>query len=646
VIYIEELIGKYTVNTVPPATLEAFFDHGNAIETIHNGLSETRKFLIELEKNGISLDKATQELEVEGVKAFADAFTQLLEAVEQRRKAAIVELGSLARGVKNQITKLDEMDFSDRLFKKDPTLWSSDPVGMAEIKERMNWLTAPSDSQVYTKELIDFSKDCVLRGYTHAVLLGMGGSSLAPEVLSLICKSEHEKNRHGLKLAILDSTDPDQVAAIERIAPIENTLYIVASKSGTTGEINAFLAYFWDLAFKQFGEKAGEHFIAITDPNTKLADLALTRRFLKIFTADPRVGGRNSALTAFGIVPAALIGMDVESLLSNASATADLCQPDNPIPSNPGLVLGAIIGYAVSQGKDKLTVIADTTWKPLGAWLEQLVAESSGKDGKGIVPVSDEFEIPPDKYGYDRLFVYIRQNGEHQQFADGLIKNGHPVITLDVKSPYDLGGQFYLWEFATATACSIIGVNSFDQPDVQDAKTRTLKGLEEYRKNGRFSEINPTIVMKNARVMTRQEVKASDLSSVLEIILKYVNDYQNNGDYIAINAFLPRNTQNLVILQDLRANLLKKFKLATTLGFGPRYLHSTGQLHKGGGNNGIFLLITASRSKDIEIPGEGISFGNMQRAQALGDLQALEAKNRRVLWIDLTKPDPGLLMEN
>ena len=505
VIYIEELIGKETVNTVPPATLEAFFDHGEAKETIHNGLPEARKFLIELEKTGISLDKATQELEIEGVKAFADAFTQLLEAVEQRRKAAVAELGSLARGVQDQVTKLQEMDFSSRLYSKDPTLWSHDPVEMAEIKDRMNWLTAPRDSQEFVSDLIAFANGCILRGYTQAVLLGMGGSSLAPEVLSLIYETESGKRRPGLKLAILDSTDPVQVAAVERTAPIEKTLYIVASKSGTTGEINAFLAYFWDLAFKLFGEKAGEHFIAITDPDTKLADLALTRKFLKIFTADPRVGGRNSALTAFGIVPAALIGMDVELLLSNASATVNLCLPDNPMVANPGLVLGAIIGYGTLAGKDKLTVITDTFWKPLGAWLEQLVAESSGKDGKGIVPVSDEYEMQSVEYGSDRLFVYIRQNGNRQQFTDELIKTDTPWSSLMFQVLTDLGGQFYLWEIATATACSVIGVNSFDQPDVQDAKSRTLEGLEEYRRNGKFSEWTPTMVVKNAKVMTRQQ---------------------------------------------------------------------------------------------------------------------------------------------
>lgn len=307
-------------------------------------------------------------------------------------------------------------------------------------------------------------------------------------------------------------------------------------------------------------------------------------------------------------------------------------------------MLGAIIGAAANSGKDKLTLITDREWAPLGAWLEQLIAESSGKNGKGIVPITDEPLLDVDRNRNDRLFVYIRQSGEQQSFVDSLRQRGFPVISYDVHDASDLGGQFYLWEVATATACSIIGVNSFDQPDVQDAKIRTLKGLAEYKQTGNFADVHPIAVLKNAKVMTGCDMGAGKFTSIADVIEVFVLSNHQPNDYLAINAFLPRTEANTRDLQELRLRLFKKFGLATTLGFGPRYLHSTGQLHKGGANNGLFVVITSSKPEDLAIPGEGITFGTMQRAQALGDLQALEAKGRRVLWIDLDEPDPRLLL--
>lgn len=642
VLYIEELIAPETVNTVPPATLDAFYEHGNVELTIHNHLDDAEKLIGELDALGISLDQATLQLEEEGVKSFADAFTQLLDAVEKRRVAAVNELNSLSYTVKDQIAKLGNEYFVKRLYQKDASLWSNEKAGQVEIVERMDWLTAPWDSQELARELHSLVEECNTLGYTHAVLLGMGGSSLAPEVLSIINGGTSGKN--GLSLTILDSTDPKQISIVEKTAPIENTLYVVASKSGTTAEINAFLAYFWDIAQKRLGENAGKHFIAITDPENRLEELAHDRGFWKVYTADPKVGGRNSALTAFGLVPAALVGLDVDKLLENAESAAELCLAENPITSNPGVVLGAIIGAAAKSGKDKLTLITDPEWTPLGAWLEQLIAESSGKNGKGIVPIADEPQVDVDRYGNDRLFVYIRQSGEQQLFVDSLKQQGFPVLSFDVSDSYDLGGLFYLWQVATATACSIIGVNSFDQPDVQDAKIRTLKGLAEYKQNGKFAEINPTMVLKNARIVTGTKINVSNDDSLSRIIENFIEKNYQKNDYLAINAFLPRTDDNTHVLQDLRAGLLKKFGLATTLGFGPRYLHSTGQLHKGGANKGLFIVITSSKHEDLVIPGEGVTFGIMQRAQALGDLQALEAKGRRVLWIDLCDTDLRILL--
>lgn len=642
VLYIEELIAPETVNTVPPSTLDAFYDHGNVSLTIYNDLDKAEKYFSDLEMLGISLNQTTLQLEEEGVQSFSEAFTQLLDVVEQRRISAIDELGSLSQAVKDQIALLNKSHFVERLFSKDASLWSKEKADQEEITERLNWLNAPWDSIEVARDLRNLAQECTRLGYTHAVLLGMGGSSLAPEVLSLINENDHDQI--GLKLSILDSTDPEQVFMIEKAVDLEKTVFLVSSKSGTTAEINAFLSYFWNLSQKKFGDRAGEHFIAITDPKTRLEEFAQDKKFWKVFRADPYVGGRNSALTAFGLVPAALIGLNVDKILENAAFTAEFCLATRPISANPGVVLGAIIGAAVISGKDKLTLITDRTWKPFGAWLEQLIAESSGKNGKGIVPVADEPQIDASKYHNDRLFIYIRQSGEEQSFVDSLKQHGFPVISFDVSDVYDLGGQFYLWELATATACSIIGVNSFNQPDVQDAKTRTLKGLEEFKRNGKFAETNPIVVAKDARIMTQSNLDVRRDATLNEVIDTFLEKNGHPRDYLAINAFLPRTETNTQILQELRARVLNKHHWATTLGFGPRYLHSTGQLHKGGANNGIFIVITSAKSQDLEIPGEGITFGIMQRAQALGDVQALEAKSRRILWIDLKESDPRLLL--
>ena len=641
VVYVEELIGADTVNTVPPATLDAFFDHGKAENTIDHDLDQAAITFSKLEEIGIPVTQVTDELELEGVASFADAFSQLLKAVESRRQAAARETGILSHQVQFEVEVLEKEHFVARMFEIDPSLWTDDPSGQDEIRIRMNWLTAPKSSAHLVKVGQELLADCLADDYTHAVLLGMGGSSLAPEVLSLL----HKSDQRALKLLVLDSTDPDQVKAIRDAVDLAHTVFIVASKSGTTGEINAFLDYFWAECSNAFGTRAGEHFIAITDPATKLEKLANDRAFRKVINADPQVGGRNSALTAFGMISAALIGMDVDRLLENAQNTASYCQPNKLTKANPGVVLGAIMGAAVKQGRDKLTVITDPDWIPFGAWMEQLIAESSGKVGKGIVPVANEAALSPSEYHIDRLFVYLRQTGKEQARVEELLSSGQPVIILDVAEAHSLGSQFYLWEIATATACSILGVNSFDQPDVQDAKTRTLRSLEEYRQMGKFEEFTPAVSIDGTELFSQQKWECHGSGTLHEAVLNFLKKTINKDDYVAINAFLPRNAENEGQLQAFRQEILDLFGNATTLGFGPRFLHSTGQLHKGGPNNGVFLLLTAKRHADVDIPGQGISFGTMQRAQAIGDLHALEAKGRRVLWIDLPEPDPSIVMK-
>jgi transaldolase/glucose-6-phosphate isomerase len=454
---------------------------------------------------------------------------------------------------------------------------------------------------------------------------------LAPEVMSLIFRDEVS----GLKLSILDSTDPAQVLRAAQKNPVASTLYIVSSKSGGTAEVKAMFEYFWKRAQRSVGDKAPEHFIAITDPGTSLEKMAFERKFRKIFLAEPNVGGRYSALTAFGLVPAVLMGIDVSHLLDCASWMASECSADQPLGRNPGFVLGAVMGEAALRGRDKLTILADPEAAPFGAWLEQLVAESSGKQGKGILPVNGETPTRPDLYGSDRLFIYLRHSGKYDKKVNLLREAGHPVLNQDFTDNYALGAEFYKWELAIAIACSILGVNAFDQPDVQDSKNRTVAKISYYLEHHSFNENKPIMEDHGISVYGNLPMDGKRLTSLVDKFLEAAKP----GDYVAINAYLMRDPKNNATLQKLRSWVMAKTRLATTLGFGPRFQHSTGQLHKGGRNNGLFLVITANPKNDVEIPEEGLWFGVMEHGQSLGDVEALEARGRRVLRIQLANPN-------
>lgn len=642
-LYVNTLIGPHTVNTVPPGTLDAFRDHGLARLTIGEDLDGARALLGQLEAEGVSMEVVTQELEDEGVKSFADAFTALLETIENRRIAAVSQLGPLAASVSEQIAMLAEEHVSARLWEGDPALWTTDPAGQAEVKRRLGWLRLPQTSQSILPELTSFADTVHSEGIKRILLLGMGGSSLAPEVLSNVFASADPLATDGEPcLSILDSTDPGQVARVARDFPPGESLYIVSSKSGTTAEVQAMLDYFWELSGGD-----GSRFVAVTDPGTPLEKLAEERKFRKVFNADPDVGGRYSALTAFGLVPAALLGLDLQHLLARADwmmnecaalpapvqqarvsgATSGTGERSRIVPEggraarNPGLALGAMLGESALAGRDKLTILADAQLVSFGSWLEQLVAESSGKDGVGIIPVDREPLGDPSIYGNDRLFAYLRQTGEYDESIGALRKAGHPVLEIEVPSAYDLGAEFYRWEFATAVACHILGVNAFDQPNVEDAKVRAKSRIAAYQESGGLE--------------AGEFVPLQDAKPALEAFLSE----SKNGDYIAIMGFLPRETETIGLLQDLRVAIRDVTKCAVTLGFGPRFLHSTGQLHKGGSNNGLFLQITSDAVEDIEIPTQGLSFGTLELAQALGDYEALKSKDRRALRIHLSKPD-------
>ncbi|MCZ2121886.1 MAG: bifunctional transaldolase/phosoglucose isomerase [Anaerolineales bacterium] len=611
-LYVDSLIGPDTVNTVPPATLDAFREHGSPALTITRGLAEAQKVIADLETAHISMDVVTQELEEEGVKAFDVAFKTLLDAIEERRKNALASIAPLADSVAKRITQFDADSLPSRIWSHDPTLWTNDPAGQAEIKIRLGWLNSIEDARKRLDGYLTFAKEIHSAGIDRVLVVGMGGSSLTPEVFSsLLAQAQLEAK---LSLAIIDSTDPQQVAAIMEQYPPAKSLYIIASKSGGTAELLASYDYLWELS-----KGDGSRFVAITDAGTSLDQLAKERGFRKIFNPDSNVGGRFSALTDFGLVPAALLGMDFDQLLTNAERMHIQSTAEVPAARNPGLALGALLGESALAGRDKLTILADAPVAALANWIEQIVAESSGKDQKGILPVALEPLGKPEVYGNDRLFVYLKNNGELEAGVAELKQAGFPVIEFPIHNPYDLGAEFYRWEMAISSACHVLGINAFNQPDVQDSKLRTLAKIKDFQATGKLAETDL--------------VSGAKIKPALQEFLAQAQA----GNFIAINAYVPRNPEMVSALQALRVAIRAKTKCAVTAGFGPRFQHSTGQFHKGGPNKGLFIQVVYEIEKDMEIPTQGLTFGTLIRAQALGDYEALVAAGRKTLRVDLQK---------
>ena len=625
-IYVDNLIGPETVNTVPPATLDAFKDHGVASLTLMRGLEEAQDAINKLEAAGISMDVVTQELEDEGVKAFADAFAQLLGTIDDRRKSAASSLGPIADPVSKRIAQLEADSIPARLWKHDPTLWAAedDPAGQHEVTIRMGWLDSTDKARKKMSEYQSFADEIHREQIVRVLVLGMGGSSLTAEVFSSLMAAAGIEA--SLSLAILDSTDPAQVAQTAEDYPPDKSLYIVSSKSGGTAEVMAAFDYFWQLS-----NHDGSRFIAITDPNTSLEALARKHNFRKIFSADELVGGRYSALTDFGLVPAALLGMDLNRLLDRAEWVRQQCGEYTPAARNPGLALGAVLGEAALGGRNKLTILSDVPLSAFAGWIEQIIAESSGKFGKGILPVPLEPIGSPDVYGSDRLFVYLRQTGEQDQSIAALQAAGHPILQFSIPHFYDIGAEMFRWEVATAIACSILGVNAFDQPNVESSKKITKAKIADYQAKGRLEEGQPAWQQDGVFVYAPTELTGTSLKSVLAGFLEQA---KSNG-YVAINAYLPRNSAMIEALQKMRVAIRAKTGDAVTAGFGPRFQHSTGQFHKGGPNNALFLVITAEPEKDFDIPNEGLTFGTLIRAQALGDYEALIEAGRKAIRVHL-----------
>jgi transaldolase/glucose-6-phosphate isomerase len=633
-LYIDALIGEDTVNTVPPATLKAFMDHGTPATTLATDVAGARAAMDEFAELGFDLERVCQTLLADGVTAFETSMAALIDAITARRAAIVEQLAGrqrlalpapLAQLADAEVARLAAAEAPRRLWASDPTLFTPDPAHEKSIRSRLGWLRAPAVMLAGGKaddriaDLDAFAAEVREEGFTDAVLLGMGGSSLAPEVLSLTTGPQSG----WLRLHVLDNTDPAAVAGVDRSIEGKRTLFIVASKSGGTIEIQAFERYFWHKVLAASGGdvgRAGACFVAITDPATRLGELADEKKYRRVFINAPDIGGRYSALSYFGLVPAALIGADVRGLVENAMSMARASAPVVAAADDPGLVLGALMGSAAKAGRDKLTLIASPEVASLGSWIEQLVAESTGKDGKGIVPIDGEPLGPPEVYGTDRLFVYIRfgegQAGQNAGIA-ALERAGQPVVHLTLESKEALGREFYRWEVATAIAGASLSLNPFDEPNVTEAKQATSAILASHTGDGRLPQPEGVCDPGDAERIRRHLATATP------------------GDYLAFCAyFMPTESRDAVLAR-LRVTCRDRSRNATTLGYGPRFLHSTGQLHKGGANNGVFLQITADAKVDLTIPGESYTFATLRNAQALGDLQVLMRRGRRVLRVHL-----------
>jgi glucose-6-phosphate isomerase len=551
------------------------------------------------------------------------------------------KLGAYQSIVNDALTKLEQNQIVTRIWQRDHTVWKPDPE---EITNRLGWLYPlglPSIAETMQEILAPIQSlvaDVRAAGYTHVLHMGMGGSSLAPDVLSKIFKA-----REGyLTLSVLDSTDPEAVLTHDQhLQGISDTadhalaraLFIVATKSGTTTETLSFFKYFYDRLMEEAGpsDQVGEHFVAITDPGSQLIDLAQRYHFRDAFANDPEIGGRYSVLSYFGMVPAALMGLDISRMLERAMLEAEACKT----PANVAAQLGVVMGTLAQEGRDKLTLVISPAIADFGDWVEQLIAESTGKEGKGILPVVGELVGPPVVYGSDRLFVHLRLAGDetYDTALSKLEAAGHPVVHLPLNNRYDLGRQFFLWEFATAVAGHCLKINPFNQPNVESAKKRARQMMDAYQQRGELPARESAPVSADALHTFLRQAKAAKEGAP--------------GDYIAIQAYVQPTPETDDVLEALQVQLRDRYRLATTVGYGPRYLHSTGQLHKGDAGNGIFIQFTADDAHDVRIPEledhtateengtHPITFSVLKQAQALGDAQALEDAGRRLIHFHL-----------
>jgi transaldolase/glucose-6-phosphate isomerase len=650
-LYVDSLIGRDTVNTAPPATLEAFRDHGAAAETLIEELDSAEDLLDRLAEVGVNMHDVTNQLQIDGVKLFADAFDNLLRQVDGKRNVLAtgvmpgqqLSLGAYEGAVHDAIRSLEKARANERIWKHDGSLWKDNPAIIAKVENRLGWLDVLKS--IDRARLQAVQDEMRASDISHVVLLGMGGSSLAPEVLY----QTFGKQPDFPTFLMLDSTDPARVRAIDQALDLSRSLFIVSSKSGGTIELMSFFKYF----FERTGDN-GKQFIAITDEGTGLDVLAQDKGFRDIFRNPADIGGRFSALSYFGLVPAALLGFDLDRIWAETERMIKANAANVPANHHPGIWLGAILGALGQQGRDKVLVHCSPSIASFGNWVEQLIAESTGKEGKGLLPVVGGNVGAPDDYADDSLLVYLRVEGDPGNAAldvslDSLRRAGHPLVTLRLDDPFALAGEFFRWEYATAVAGKLLDINPFDEPNVTESKENTARLLKLYREQGSLPATEPALVEKNVRLYADDRLldtlraqpgfKGSDLTGVLAALIRA----NRPGDYLALLAYLPPTLETDAELEEVRRRLRDATQRAVTIGYGPRFQHSTGQLHKGGPNNGIFIQITCDDAHDLPIPGEPYSFGVLKAAQAAGDMEALRSKDRRALRLHITGDiDTGL----
>ena len=642
VVYVEELIGADTVTTIPPETFNAFRDHGRPRSSLVEDLEGARDTMDALAQAGISIVDVTDALLTDGVRLFANAFEQLLGAIDAQRRTAGALVPNrltptLPRAMTDAVTQMLHEWRADekarRLWARDATLWT----GRDEARW-LGWLGITNGQLAHLQRLTRVRDIARTAGFSHVLLLGMGGSSLGPEVL----RTTFGRIAGYPELHVLDSTDPAQVTAFENRIDLAKSIVIVSSKSGSTLEPNILKQYFFERVRQIVGpQEAGKRFIAITDPGSRMEHVAQADGFRRVFFGWPDIGGRYSVLSDFGLVPAAIMGMDVEKFLSRAERMVCACMPTVPVEENPGVLLGSILGVAATRfGRDKVTVVCSPGIGTLGIWLEQLIAESTGKEGKGLLPIAGEAVGPPDIYGVDRMFVYLRLQSAadpgQDSAIDALQRAGHPVVRIGLADQYDLGQEFFRWEIATAVAGSILGIHPFDQPDVEASKIATRRLTDDYERDGALPSETPLFTGHgielfadewNAGALARRVNDDRTLTGCLRAHLARLRA----GDYFALLAYIETTERHDRTLQAIRHAVRDATHVATCVEYGPRFLHSTGQFYKGGPNSGVFLQITCDDAVDVPIPGQRYTFGIVKSAQARGDLQVLVERERRVL---------------
>jgi transaldolase/glucose-6-phosphate isomerase len=640
--YVEALIGPETINTIPIETLDAYRDHGNPEKRLEDDLDKAEHVMKTLPKLNINIDDVTQQLIDEGIEKFNKPFDKLMDVIEKQQKDALsspvnymdVKPGSVESAIQKRLDEMENQNFNQRIWEKDAALWKDDKDSKEMIPGAMGWIDVAEKMIPAVPRLQHFAREIREEGFTHVVHMGMGGSSMAP----LLFERVFEKGEDGLNLTVLDTTNPETIQQIENDVPLDKTLFIVASKSGSTAEPNAFGDYFYH-QLKSVTDEPGTHFVAITDPETSLVEKAEKQNYRRIFLNFEDIGGRYSALSYFGMVPAVLKDINIGGLLEHAlrmqHASNTIDQPDE----NPALALGAVMGECALQGRDKLTLVLPESLSTLGMWLEQLVAESTGKEGKGILPVTGEALLEPKNYGDDRLFVYLHlkdeKDSETEKKLIELNEAGHPVISIEIEEKTDIAQEFYRWEMAVAAAGAIIGINAFNQPNVQGSKDATNKLLKKVEEEGSLPEDEPALQEDGLQFYSTESANSAD-----ELLHSFLNQAQP-GNYISLQAYINENASTEKLLQKLRTKLQKQHKVATTIGYGPRFLHSTGQYHKGGPNTGLFIQFTADDESDVGVSGADYSFSVFQHAQAQGDLESLRENDRRALRIDLNSDVSG-----